>query len=184
MLGPEFNQLFTCADLAHKRTIAITEPVVAYKLTIKDLDIKSLKGRPVKKRAATGGKDEDVTSPETDADPAGHPDPTRWDFDLGLKAPATGSPHQAVLIKLVSGDSDVTFRDDEHAITAGDQNGQMMFCGLTNEADGPRFWAIYYNDGKYPTFGSFNIGLYVRDRNKKTKYRTPVFIDPNVKNYG
>jgi hypothetical protein len=185
IMGTDFHKIPKCADVEDERGIKLKKPTVAYKLVIEQgLDVKALKRKVSRKKANNAGDDEDPADPGNDADEASAPEPTRWDIALNLKAPTVMDPKiDTVVIKIVSNDPNVLIRQDQFAVRGGDDNGSAMLCGLKWGNGTARFKAFYYDGpGPDPTFGSFNIGVFVKE--PSTNYVTPIFIDPNIKNHG
>ena len=183
VIGANFYALPSCKDLIGRK--ALKRRTVAFELDAGQFKADHLGGRPLKKRADASGEDTDPTDPGAPAMDAGHPRPTRWDFDIELPVqPATDRDVGAVVIKVVSSNPLVTLRDDDAVITSGDVAGKMMFCDLKRRRGEARFKAIYFKErGADPTFGKFNIGLYVQD-DTDPMIRTPIYVDPNIKNNG
>lgn len=112
---------------------------------------------------------------------------TQLDLNVDLVPTPTGNKHDKTLIKVIVEDPSVRFRTDGYAVeaTGKDGNGKHMLCQLDGgyTPGSVLFLTKYFtdNNGKQPTFGSYNLGLVLGAGNT---VNLPIFIDPEIENNG
>jgi len=114
---------------------------------------------------------------------------TVFDLDLTDQLKHEG---EAVTVRIVIKDHNISFHDFPNQITAGNFDSQPMFCGLTHTAHehgngSPEYVEFYvkYGGGTLPYhIGKYNINLIATDENANSNAVTPFTIDPHIGNNG
>ncbi len=105
---------------------------------------------------------------------------------IGIRTPLP-SITDSVLVKIVLDNKRLSFRSDGFALRAGDPIGEAMFCDLRYDGHSNSLtFKVQYLRGKggKPLYGTYNIGVNVKDRKRNSKFSLPIFFDPEIKNEG